>query len=838
MPSSEELDASELEQLARSADLDASSTSDVTISLDGSGGDVVLAVRAFVGAEALHRRYAFDVVCLAPSELVADPVDELLGLNAALHLPGGRRVVRGVVERVSVLSTHEARSRSGLVRVTRVRLVPALALLAHTQRSRVFQDLSADRIVAAVLGAERVAVRTALARPLPIRSYAVQYEESDADFVERLVHEDGLVSFFEHTSPGADHASAGERWVLADDRGAYTPLDDPAVLAVDPSGGSLNGTADSLDSFARVGRVRPTSLVLRNADPARARPAVGRALPSPQRDGATAVDGGVVTATARSATHRHRELEVYEHHAPYEEPEVGAANARTQLEQLRSAAETFEGSSRCARLRPGGTFRVRGSMSDRDPGEVAIVSVAHRYFAGGGAGRDRGATYENQFTCVPSSVVHRPPRPARRVVQAVETATVVGVVGEDVTTTSLGSVKIQFPWDREGTHDDASSCWVRVAQPWSGAGYGFQFIPRVGAEVLVAFIGGDPDRPVIVGCLPNPHNALPFALPDSATQSGIRTRTSPGGEDYNELAFVDTRGSEAVRIRAARDHEEEVVRNQRSRIGGAQAVSIGESRAVAVTGHDELSVGAGRSERIVGEATRTVHGRSFDVVDANRERLVRGQEIARIEGSQSTVVGADMQVIVGGSGEGSVDIQAASDVRLVGKDRVDVVSPKEIRLLCGDTRVVLTPEGLFVDAPKIVLRSPDIALASDKGLLEIAEDVALSADTIRLEGEQARLHLTRDARLLGSRIELAGPEARTAEDEDETTSPGEAVFRITPTAAHPGPFTLTIAAPTGEILERTTDENHEVRLEGGEREAFVLLRVLSGETELHHHQEE
>lgn len=845
-----EFDATELDRLARGA-VDGTGSAfggDVTMSFPDRPS-IRLVVRALVGFEALHERYHFDVVCLAPSELLADPIAELLGVSAFVHLledaSGAARVVSGAIERVAILSTQAAGAGATAVRVLQLRLVPALSLLAHTRRSRVFQGLSADRIVSAVLDAEHVAVRCLLTRPLPIRTYAVQYEESDAEFVERLVHEDGLVGFFDHFASADEaraigHDRAGECWVIGDGAGVYAPIGEPQTLAL-VAHGQAGDAADVVHTFERIGRVRPTSIVLRNADPNRARPAVGRALPSPERDGSTAVDGGVVTATARSTPREHRELEVYEHHAPYEEPEVGAAFARTQLEQLRTGSASYEGTSRCPRLRPGKTFRLAGALDladvgRADAGDFAVVSVEHRYFARGAHADGGDERYMNRFSCVTATTVHRPPRPTRRVVQAVETATVVGVVGEDVTTTSLGAVKIQFPWDRTGTNDDASSCWVRVSQPWSGPGYGFQFIPRVGAEVLVAFVGGDPDRPVVVGCLPNTHNTLPFALPDSATQSGIRTRSSPGGEDYNELAFVDTRGSEAVRLRAARDHEEEVVRNQRARVGGDQSVLVGEARTVSVAGHDALHVGGGRTERVVGEDARTVVGLSRDVVERNAERAVGGDEIARIEGTQSTVVGGDLQLIVGADGQGSADIQASGDVRLVGKDRLDLFSMKEIRLVCGDTRVTLTPEGLFVDAPRIVLRSPDIALTSEESSLELGDAILLSSEVIRLEGEEARLSLGRDARLQGTKIAMSGPEARASDRDSASSAPGEAVFRISPTAAHPGPFTLHIAAPTGEILERTTDANHEVRLEGGDRESFVLLRVRSGDTELHHHE--
>ena len=163
----------------------------------------------------------------------------------------------------------------------------------------------------------------------------------------------------------------------------------------------------------------------------------------------------------------------------------------------------------------------------------------------------RQPVYENRFVCVPAEVALRPKRPKRLLQQVVETAVVVGPAHEEVYTDEHGRVKVQFPWDLAGKNDARSSCWVRVAQAWAGAGWGFQFVPRIGMEVVVTFVGGDVDRPLITGCVPNAINVPPFMLPAQRTRSGIRTRTTPKGEGGNELSFEDRKGAEEIRFMLA-----------------------------------------------------------------------------------------------------------------------------------------------------------------------------------------------------------------------------------------------------------------------------------------------
>ena len=295
------------------------------------------------------------------------------------------------------------------------------------------------------------------------------------------------------------------------------------------------------------------------------------------------------------------------------EHEMGGEDAR--LEQLRRKARTMSGRSTCRRLVPGARFSLWGHETPGFDGDYAVTSVTHDGRAAdqatgneGAAGRASGPSgphpiYENTFTCVHATERLRPVRPRRFVRHVIETAIVTGPEGAEIHADDHGRVKVRFQWDRAGTPDDRSSCWIRTSQLWSGEAWGAQFVPRVGMEVIVGFVQGDPDQPVILGCVPNAVRRLPFGAP---TKSGIVTRSTPGGKVRNELSFEDRRGSEEVLLAAGRDLTVTSARNMATLVGGAQATDV--------RGSSEVKTSGDRVEKIGGDARETVDGSKADKV--------------------------------------------------------------------------------------------------------------------------------------------------------------------------------------------------------------------------------
>ena len=339
------------------------------------------------------------------------------------------------------------------------------------------------------------------------------------------------------------------------------------------------------------------------------------ASPASLRVSAMSAVSSAVTAVLLDPT----KFEVYEHHGQYEEPEVAKRVARRHLEQLRSRVRV------ACRQEQLPAARARGALSPR-------WSPARR-------ARSRLRRHEGDPPRSPSRVP-RPEGPQARALherlrvhprqrglptqpaatkllqQVLESAVVVGPKGEEIYTDEYGRIKVQFHWDRLGKNDEFSTCWIRVSQAWAGTAWGFQYIPRIGMEVLVSFIGGDEDRPMVVGCVYNQTHPVPFKLPISKTMSGIRTQSSPGGGGYNELSFEDLAGSELVYLHAQRDLSELVQRDHREQIGRDEHVSIGGSKQQHIKGD--------RSDSVGGTDTRGVGGKQVLQIAGDQEVNVRG----------------------------------------------------------------------------------------------------------------------------------------------------------------------------------------------------------------------
>ena len=237
-----------------------------------------------------------------------------------------------------------------------------------------------------------------------------------------------------------------------------------------------------------------------------------------------------------------------------------------------------------------------------------LTSVSHTARqAGYRSGESDGGTYENQFTCIPAAVPYRPSRTTPKpVVPGTQTAVVVGPAGEEIFTDKYGRVKVQFHWDREGKNDADSSCWVRVGTPWAGKNWGMIHIPRIGQEVIITFLEGDPDRPIIVGSVYNADMMPPYELPQNKTQSGLKSRSTLQGtpDNFNELRFEDKKGEEKIYFHAEKDYEQVVENNFTQKIGfdkkdpGKQTIDIYADRTTTLeTGNDKTQIKTGQSRR-------------------------------------------------------------------------------------------------------------------------------------------------------------------------------------------------------------------------------------------------
>lgn len=577
-----------------------------------------LAVVGWQCDEAISRPFELELDLAAHDDLEVEPRD-LVGQDAMLtiHLGDGfARYLRGIV---SWIGAWDAGSGAGRKRY-RARVVPNLWRLSRIRRSRIFQEKSVPDIVKQVLDDAGIEHRWATVATYGRRDFCVQYRESDLDFVSRLLEEEGIFYFFEHSA----------------DRHVVVFGDDPTVHAPLPQGESrllfrppsqLVADGESVHEIALGYELRPGSVTLR--DYHFKNPSLDLEVRTEAGDGDTS-------------------LEVYDYPGEYKDPSVGKQLAKVRLEELRCDVETVTGATRCRRFTSGYLFELDEHPEPTFNRKYLIRSVRH-------VGRQpevlphqivrdeeasRREAYRADFVAQPADLPFRPERVTPRpIVHGPQTAIVVGPPGEEIFTDEHGRIKVKFHWDREGRADDKASCWIRVAQLWAGPGWGALYLPRVGHEVVVEFLEGDPDRPIVTGRVYNGHNPPPFDLPGEKTKSTLRSNSSPGGGGFNELSFEDAAGKEEVYLHAQKDLTIVVENDKTQTIGGNEALTVKKDRKKEIHGNQTLEV--------TKDDSTTVRGNQSLTVDKNREVTVGGNHSEKVSGTQTIEIGGSQSLTVG-----------------------------------------------------------------------------------------------------------------------------------------------------------------------------------------------
>ncbi|MGC3999719.1 MAG: type VI secretion system tip protein TssI/VgrG [Anaeromyxobacter sp.] len=597
-----------------------------------------LVVWALHGREALNEPFAFSVRIGTPD---GDPLDlaALLGGEATLTLrrpDGSERVVHGEVGRARLAGVAAG------VPTYELQLVPRLARLAHAASSRIFQDVTVPDLVAEVLDAHGVKHRAALGS-YPQREYVVQHQETDLAFVSRLLEEEGIGFCFEHEA-------GAHTLVLFDAADAGPSLDEVLPLRQEEQG---DGDVFA-DRLAAGAALQPQAAALRDFD--FQRPAL--------------------TLEARSGSGA---LERYEYPAGIATVGEGRARAGVRLAQSRVRAATWEGVTTALGLSPGTRFEVDGTP------RLRCVSVVHEGQQERRPGGELLATYRNAFRALSGDEPWRPPRRTPRPrAHGLETALVTGPGGEEINVDAHGRVKVQFHWDRQGQRDDRSSCWVRVAQAWAGAGMGASVVPRIGQEVLIRFLAGDADRPLLVGAVYDGQNRTPVSLPDDRTRSTHRSASSLGSDGFNELSFQDQAGAERVYLHAQRDLVAEVGNDRTAQVRGDEAVAIGGDldqtilgRRTRAVGEDQASVvGGGETTLIAAARGETVGGDDTQGVGQARSLTVGGARTVGVAAASAETVGAAGALTVGGAY--AISVGLASNVAVGGALLQQVVGAKTV----------------------------------------------------------------------------------------------------------------------------------------------------------------
>lgn len=491
-------------------------------------------------------------------------------------------------------------------------LVPSVWLLDINQNFRIFQDLTVEEIVTKILDEKQIPSDDyvfKLESEYQKKRYCTQYGESDFHFICRILEEEAIFYFFEH-------AEDSHTIVFSDSDAVYSPIEGEDEISFNHDSGMV-AEKETIASFAYNRAICPGKITHTNYN-----------FKRPSLDMEVSEEGDT-----------HKVHELYEFPGDYGLPPDGSTKAKAHLEEAKALEESAQGTSNCARFIPACTFSISDHSHDDLNKEYCLITVDHEgsqpnvYGENSGIGGDY--IYSNHFIAIPADTVYRTRKTLEKpYIRGLQSAMVTGPEGEEIHTDEYGRIKVQFHWDREGKKDEKSSCWLRTSQHWSGNGWGMVSLPRIGDEVLVDFLNGDPDWPIMVGNVNNAASPALYDLPVNKTQSGIKTRSTPGGTaaNFNELRFDDKMGAEEVYLQAEKDFNvlvknnrtETVYLNKTESIGVAKELTIGAGYAITVGGAMNTGVGLGQFEEVGLQKTVMV-GKDFNITAGDSFSITCGQ---------------------------------------------------------------------------------------------------------------------------------------------------------------------------------------------------------------------
>jgi len=627
-------------------------------------GDDVLVLQRMEGVEELGRIFQYELELTSEDQAIK--FDQLLGkpMSLALELhDGGKRYFHGIVCRCSQTSG------SGQFAGYQVSLRPWLWLLSRTSDCRIFQNRSVPDIIKQVfrdLGFSDF--EDSLSGAYREWEYCVQYRETSFDFVSRLMEQEGIYYYFRHEK--ARHVL-----VLADAYGAHSTVSDYASVPYYPLT-EQQRERDHFYDWHLAREVQPGSLALNDYDF--------------QRPGARLE---VRSSIARA--HTNGEYPLYDYPGEYVQSKDGEHYARTRIEAIQAQFERVQLRGKARGLGSGHLFKLSGYDRADQNREYLTVSARYRitqesYESGA---LDGAQQFESDLGCIEASQAFRPlPSTLRPIVQGPQTALVVGPGGEEIWTDQYGRVKVHFYWDRHDQSNENSSCWMRVSQSWAGKNWGAVQIPRIGQEVIVSFLEGDPDRPIITGRVYNAEQTVPYDLPANATQSGVKSRSSKGGTpaNFNEIRMEDKKGAEQLFIHAEKNQDIEVENDESHWVGhdrtktidNDETVHVKHDRTETVDHNETITIGVDRTEKVGNNETITIGVDRTEKVGSN-EKINIGSNRTEDVGSNETIsIGANRTEKVGSDEKISIGANRTEDVGsnetiTIGANRTEKVGSDE-----------------------------------------------------------------------------------------------------------------------------------------------------------------
>ena len=643
------------------------------VSVPSLGEDVLL-LEGFSGQEHVSEPFGFNLQMVSEDDSI-DPTKVLREPFVLwVRLPDNSdRQIHGICARFTQhgkdedLTSYEAE------------IVPWLWFLSLNQDCKIFQEKTVLEIIQEVFdkyGVSDSEIRCV--EDYDPREYCVQYRETDLNFVSRLMEEEGIFYFFEHSEEG-------HKLILADDRSAVQECTGQGKFRVATTPDAVPGE-DVITELEREHQVYTNKVTLTDYDPMQ-----------PAMD---------LESSASDDDHQ----ELYDYPGKYSELSGGERYASILLEERAAGYEVARGVGRCRAFRSGYKFDLSEHYRKDLNQTYFLLSLWHSGHGGGYRTAEQQTEYSNQFECIPASIPFRPPRKAAKpVVQGSQSALVVGPSGEEIYTDKYGRVKVQFYWDRMGGEDENSSCWVRVSYPWAGKGWGAVHIPRIKQEVIVDFLEGDPDRPIITGRVYNAERMPPYELPDNGVVSGIKSDTHKDS-GYNEISMDDTAGKEKITVHAQYDMGTTVENDDTQTVHNDRVITVDGTHSETIKKDTTIAVSEGNLKTSVSK------GESEEYVKKNRTAKVDGEYGLEVkENANINVTSGDLTIE---TGSGSITEQSAAghkiksdaDVELEGANikakgqaevtvdgmKVAINGQLEVVLAVGANSVKIDPSGVTI----------------------------------------------------------------------------------------------------------------------------------------------
>ena len=725
---------------------------------EDADGEPILSFERLTGSDQFSQCFRYELTLQsADPEIISD---ELLGQAITVKVARSQsedeepRFFHGLVDQFRYRGNEEGGSFQ-----YQLILRPAFWFQSKTMDNRIFQKMTVPDIVSKVMDDAGMSdYRLELKGNYPEREYCVQYGESNLDFVQRLLEHEGIFYYFEFDE-------GAHTMVICDKLDSLKDAPNCAELTFEQSGLLRTGEQNVITRIEQIDSASPAVWVHTDYD-----------FEKPSAD--------LMESSGYSDGHAEDDKERYFYPGKYVEHGRGVDLADVRVEEGRAFTHVIQANSTAIPPYSGHCFTLVNNPRESDNIRYVIQKVEYEIWEGqyiAGLNDDDGEEEEQGFRAryhlLPDDTLFRPARiTPKPVMKGLQTAIVVGPGGEEIHTDEYARVKVQFYWDREGGRDENSTCFIRVSSVWAGSGWGFIQIPRIGQEVIVDFLEGDPDKPIITGRVYNAEQMPPYELPGNATQSGWKSNSSLGGGGWNELRFEDKKGDEEVYFQAEKDHNE-LVKNNESRtigndffedigndatqnvhhdrtetVGNNKSTTVGVDRTVSIGSNDTESVGSNRSLTVGVNETISIGSNSTETIGSNHTQSVGVAQTITVGAARADTVGAAETRQVGGAqtntigGARAMTVGSSQSHTIADADSWTIAADQSITIGGGQTVAIAKDQSFETGGA----RAEKIAKGS---MIEVGEDCAIkvgkdlvieAGDSITIKVGKAAISMKKD----------------------------------------------------------------------------------------------